>query len=61
MKNSNIFKDLKKIKKQVSIPVIYLCEIFPDYLTFQIFHYLDIKTLLWKVCLINKELVQDLY
>ena len=56
MKNSNIFKDLKKIQKQVSIPVIYLCDIFPDYLTFQIFHYLDIKTLLWKVCLINKEL-----
>ena len=56
MKNLNLFKDLKKIKKQVSIPVIYLCEIFPDYLTFQIFHYLDIKTLLWKVCLINKEL-----
>jgi len=56
MKNLNLFKDLKKIKKQVSIPIIYLCEIFPDYLTFQIFHYLDIKTLLWKVCLINKEL-----
>ena len=56
MKNLNLFKDLKKIQMQVSIPVIYLCEIFPDYLTFQIFHYLDIKTLLWKVCLINKEL-----
>ena len=56
MKNLNLFKDLKKIQKQVSIPVIYLCDIFPDYLTFQIFHYLDIKTLLWKVCLINKEL-----
>ena len=56
MENLNLFKDLKKIKKQVSIPIIYLCEIFPDYLTFQIFNFLDTKTLLWKVCLINKEL-----
>ena len=56
IKNLNLFKDIKRIKKEVSIPIIYLCEIFPDYLTFQIFNFLDIKTLLWKVCLINKEL-----
>ena len=56
IKNLNLFKDVKRIKKEVSIPIIYLCEIFPDYLTFQIFNFLDIKTLLWKVCLINKEL-----
>ena len=52
----DLFKDIKRIKKQVSIPVIYLCEIFPDYLTFEILNFLDIKSLLWKVCLINKEL-----
>ena len=56
MKNLDLFKDNKIIKKQVSIPIIYLCEIFPDYLTFQIFNFLDTKSLLWKVCLINKEL-----
>ena len=56
IKNLNLFKDINKIKKQVSIPILFLCEIFPDYLTFQIFHYLDFQTLLWKVCLINKEL-----
>ena len=56
MKNLDLFKNNKIIKKQVSIPIIYLCEIFPDYLTFQIFNFLDTKSLLWKVCLINKEL-----
>ena len=45
-----------KIKKEVSLPCVYLCEIFPDYLTYQIFQFLDIKSLLWKVSLINKEL-----
>ena len=54
--NLNLSNNIKRIEKQVSIPIIYLCEIFPDYLTFQIFNFLDIKTLLWKVCLINKEL-----
>ena len=56
IQNLDLFKDIKRIKKQVSIPVIYLCEIFPDYLTFEILNFLDIKSLLWKVCLINKEL-----
>jgi len=56
MKNLNLFKEINKIKKQTAIPIIYLCQIFPDYLTFQIFHFLDTKTLLWKVALINKEL-----
>ena len=56
LQNLDLFKDIKRIKKQVSIPVIYLCEIFPDYLTFEILNFLDIKSLLWKVCLINKEL-----
>ena len=58
IKNLDLFKDINKIKKQVSIPIIYLCEIFPDYLTFGILDFLDIKTLLWKVCLINRELKQ---
>ena len=56
MKNLNLIKDIKSIENKVSIPIIYLCEIFPDYLTFQIFNFLDIKTLLWKVCLIHREL-----
>ena len=56
IQNLDLFKDIKRIKKQVSIPVIYLCEIFPDYLTFEILNFLDIRSLLWKVCLINKEL-----
>ena len=56
IKGINLIKDVNKIKKQVPISIIYLCEIFPDYLTYQIFHFLDTKTLLWKVALINKEL-----
>ena len=56
IKNLNLFKDIQRINKEASIPVIYLCEVFPDYLTYQIFNFLDIKSLLWKVCLINKEL-----
>ena len=56
LKNLNLYKDLDRIKKEVSLPVIYLCEIFPDYLTYQIFKFLDTKSLLWKVSLINKEL-----
>ena len=56
IKNLNLYKDIKRIKKEVAIPIIYLCEVFPDYLTFQIFKYLDTKSLLWKVCLINREL-----
>ena len=38
--NLNLSNNIKRIEKQVSIPIIYLCEIFPDYLTFQIFNYL---------------------
>lgn len=56
IKNLNLYKDIKRIKKDVSIPVIYLCEVFPDYLTYQIFNFLDTKSLLWKVSLINREL-----
>lgn len=56
IKNLNLYKDIKKIKKEVSPTIIYLCEVFPDYLTYQIFNFLDTKSLLWKVCLINKEL-----
>ena len=56
IKNLNLFKDIQRINKESSIPIIYLCEVFPDYLTYQIFNFLDIKSLLWKVCLINKEL-----
>ena len=56
IKNLNLYKDIKRIQKEVSIPVIYLCEIFPDYLTYQIFNFLDTKSLLWKVSLINREL-----
>jgi len=56
VKDLNLYKDIKRIKKEVSIQCIYLCEIFPDYLTYQIFKYLDLKSLLWKVSLINKEL-----
>jgi hypothetical protein len=52
----NLYKNMIKIKKEVSLPCVYLCEIFPDYLTYQIFQFLDIKSLLWKVSLINKEL-----
>ena len=54
--NLNLYKDIKKIKKEVSPSCVYLCEIFPDYLTYQIFNFLDTKSLLWKVSLINKEL-----
>ena len=56
IKNLNLYKDIKKIKKEISPTIIYLCEVFPDYLTYQIFNFLDTKSLLWKVCLINKEL-----
>ena len=56
IQNLNLFKDIKRIKKEVSLPCIYLCEVFPDYLTYQIFNFLDTKSLLWKVSLINKEL-----
>ena len=56
IKNLNLYKDIKKIKKEVSPTIIFLCEVFPDYLTYQIFNFLDTKSLLWKVCLINKEL-----
>ena len=56
IKNLNLFKDIQRINKETSITIIYLCEVFPDYLTYQIFNFLDIKSLLWKVCLINKEL-----
>ena len=56
IQNLNLFKDIKRIKKEVSLPCIYLCEVFPDYLTYQIFNFLDAKSLLWKVSLINKEL-----
>ena len=56
IKELNLFKDIKRIKKEVSLPCIYLCEVFPDYLTYQIFNFLDTKSLLWKVSLINKEL-----
>ena len=56
IKNLNLYKDIKRIKKDVSIPIIYLCEVFPDYLTYQIFNFLDTKSLLWKVSLINREL-----
>ena len=56
VKDLNLYKDIKRIKKEVSIQCIYLCEIFPDYLTYQIFNYLDLKSLLWKVSLINKEM-----
>ena len=56
VKGLNLYKDIKRIKKEVSIQCIYLCEIFPDYLTYQIFNYLDLKSLLWKVSLINKEM-----
>ena len=56
VKELNLYKDIKRIKKEVSIQCIYLCEIFPDYLTYQIFNYLDMKSLLWKVSLINKEM-----
>ena len=60
IQNLNLFKDINRINKELSIkkpcPVIYLCEVFPDYLTYQIFHFLDTKSLLWKVCLINREL-----
>ena len=56
VKDLNLYKDIKRIKKEVSIQCIYLCEIFPDYLAYQIFNYLDLKSLLWKVSLINKEM-----
>ena len=56
IKSLNLYKDINRIKKEVSIPIIYLCEVFPDYLTFQIFNFLDTKSLLWKVSLINREL-----
>ena len=56
IKELNLFKDIKRIKKEISLPCIYLCEVFPDYLTYQIFNFLDTKSLLWKVSLINKEL-----
>ena len=56
VKDLNLYKDIKRIQKEVSIQCIYLCEIFPDYLTYQIFNYLDLKSLLWKVSLINKEM-----
>ena len=56
IKNLNLYKDIKKIKKEISPTIIFLCEVFPDYLTYQIFNFLDTKSLLWKVCLINKEL-----
>ena len=56
IKDLNLYKDLKIIKKEVYPPCIYLCEVFPDYLIYQIFNFLDIKSLLWKVSLINKEL-----
>ena len=52
----NLYKDINRIKKEVSLPCVYLCEVFPDYLTYQIFNFLDTKSLLWKVSLINKEL-----
>ena len=52
----NLNHDMNKIKKQAPISVIYLCQIFPDYLTYQIFNFLDTNTLLWKVTLINREL-----
>lgn len=56
IKNLNLYKDIKRIKNEVSPTCIYLCEVFPDYLTYQIFKFLDSKSLLWKVSLINKEL-----
>lgn len=56
VKDLNLYKDIKRIKKEVSFQCIYLCEVFPDYLTYQIFNYLDLKSLLWKVSLINKEM-----
>ena len=56
IKDLNLYKDLNRIKKEVSPPCVYLCEVFPDYLTYQIFNFLDTKSLLWKVSLINKEL-----
>ena len=56
IQNLNLNHDMNKIKKQAPISVIYLCQIFPDYLTYQIFNFLDAGTLLWKVTLINREL-----
>ena len=56
IQNLNLNHDMNKIKKQAPISVIYLCQIFPDYLTYQIFNFLDTNTLLWKVTLINREL-----
>ncbi len=43
IKNLNLYKDIKKIKKEISPTNIYLCEVFPDYLNYQIFNFLVTK------------------